>query len=788
VGAGHGRWPDAVTAGAWLTGAGWTTQRFLLAREAIVSLTSTPIAPAAGRRPASWAGTLVARRRWAALLVLAGIVTLAVPRLLVGGNLTAGGIVPPGADSQRAATLLAERFGVHPSGLVAIIDTPTGPATGPTGRRAATRVAAQLRASPAVLSVSSYLDAGAPGLVSNDGRAGLVVASLAGDDQTREDEARTLAGHLRADTGPVRVLITGADVDGAETSHLTAAGLVRAELVALPIVLILLGWYLRRVLLALVPLVAGGLAIAAGLLAVGLLASVMTMASTATNMVTGLALGLCVDYALLIISRYREELAHSDEQRPGADRAHALAVAVSVAGRTVAFSAATVAIALATLALFPVPFLRSMAVAGVVATLAAAVCSLAVIPACLAGLGARVGTARLTGPGRWRSFTVAVMRRPGRVGLPIIAVLVVVFLPFTHLRLGVGDERSLPTSNAARQGGDLLRSRFSGLAASPIQVVLTPPAPGLDRPAPGLDPAAVGRYATTLSHLPGVALVQADTGTYASGHAPSPPTAAERAMSRPGAQQLAVVPSVDPLSAAGSRLVRAVRATPAPEPAVVGGTAAQKVDLVSAITGRLPLVLAVIGVISFLALWMMFSSPLVSLLALVLSLLSLSATFGAAVWIFQDGHLSGLLGFTAVGTLVAPVPILVFSLAFGLSMDYQVFILSRIREEYDFTGDPVESVATGLDRVGRIVTFAAALVAVVFAGFVVSSVAQIKLLGLGLALAVLLDALVIRSTLLPALLRLTGRATWWEPAPLRRLRGRLALRAPERVPGELTGR
>jgi RND superfamily putative drug exporter len=199
-------------------------------------------------------------------------------------------------------------------------------------------------------------------------------------------------------------------------------------------------------------------------------------------------------------------------------------------------------------------------------------------------------------------------------------------------------------------------------------------------------------------------------------------------------------------------------------------------------------VLAVIGVISFLALWMMFSSPLVSLLALVLSLLSLSATFGAAVWIFQDGHLSGLLGFTAVGTLVAPVPILVFSLAFGLSMDYQVFILSRIREEYDFTGDPVESVATGLDRVGRIVTFAAALVAVVFAGFVVSSVAQIKLLGLGLALAVLLDALVIRSTLLPALLRLTGRATWWEPAPLRRLRGRLALRAPERVPGELTGR
>ncbi len=369
------------------------------------------------------------------------------------------------------------------------------------------------------------------------------------------------------------------------------------------------------------------------------------------------------------------------------------------------------------------------------------------------------------------------MRRPWPIAIGVVAVLVLLGTPFLGARFGLPDDRVLPESATSRQVQDQIRENFTSLEASALSVV----AIGTD-PAGAERDAAVDRYAAALSSIDGVARVDAATGSYQDGEQVFEPTAASVRFVGEEGTWLSVVPSIEPISEDGEQLVVDVRSTPAPFETVVAGPSAELVDTKAAITTRLPLALAIIALVTFALLFLMTGSVLVPLKAIVLNLLSLTATFGAMAWIFQDGNLSELLGFTATGTLDTTMPILMFCIAFGLSMDYEVFLLSRIKEEYDRTGDNRASVAIGLERTGRIVTAAAAILAVVFVAFATSGITFIKMFGVGMALAVIMDATLIRAALVPAFMRLAGAANWWAPAPLRRLHERIGFREASDVP------
>jgi RND superfamily putative drug exporter len=447
---------------------------------------------------------------------------------------------------------------------------------------------------------------------------------------------------------------------------------------------------------------------------------------------------------------------------------------VETAGRTVAISALTVAVSLSALLIFPLYFLRSFAYAGVAVVLVAAVASVVSLPALLAVLGHRVDKFQIlkrrapeTGTGFWHRVALFVMRRPVGIAGAVIALLLVLGAPFLGVSFGTPDDRSLPPDAATRQVSDQLRQDFDSNESDAFGVVLDG----------RVSTADVESYATAVSAVTGVARVDAATGSYINGTrvlGPGGP-ASDRFTATDAGTWISVVPSVEPVSKAGERLTKDLRALDAPVPALVGGNAAELVDSKSAMFGRMPLAGLIIALTTFVLLFLSFGSIVVPLKAIVLNLLSLSATFGAMVWVFQRGHGADFLNFTPTGTLDTTTPILMFCVAFGLSMDYEVFLLSRIKEEHDRSGDNTASVAMGLERTGRIVTAAAALLAVTFLGMATSSITFIKLFGLGLALAVVMDATVIRATLVPAFMRLAGEANWWAPAPLRRIYERFGL-------------
>jgi len=488
------------------------------------------------------------------------------------------------------------------------------------------------------------------------------------------------------------------------------------------------------------------------------------------NLTTFMGLGLAIDYSLFVVSRYREEL------RRGLEPAAAVVRSVQTAGRTVLFSAGTVAVSLAALLVFPQAFLRSFAYAGMAVVAVASAASVVVLPAALAGLGRNIDRLAVlhrpykdVGEGFWHRMAVTVMRRPLATVAAVVAVLLLLGIPFLHIRLGNPDDRVLPPSVSSRQVQDEIRQNFSSREAGSVLVVAT----GAGSPASRQG--EINGYASALSAIDGVARVDASTGSYAGGRLVAPPGPVSARFTSGNGTWFSVVPSVEPVSARGERLVKEIRAAPSPFPVSVAGLSAELVDSKASILGRLPLAAGIITVITFTLLFLMFGSVLVPLKAVVLNLLSLTATFGAMVWIFQDGHLAGFLGFTPTGSIVVAMPILMFCIAFGLSMDYEVFLLSRIKEEHDRTGDNERSVAVGLERTGRIVTAAAALLGVVFLAMATSRVSFMKLFGIGLTMAVLMDATLIRATLVPAFMKLAGNANWWAPGPLRRLHERWGL-------------
>jgi len=376
-------------------------------------------------------------------------------------------------------------------------------------------------------------------------------------------------------------------------------------------------------------------------------------------------------------------------------------------------------------------------------------------------------------PGRegsfWHRLAVTVMRRPVSFGVAVVVVLLLLGSPFRHIQFGLFDDRALPRDAPVHQATEVLRTEFDLSGARAMPVVLS----AVDATTAG---SPLPAYAGRLSALPGVVRVDTLTGSYARGRLVAPPDRLSVRFAGTSDSWLSVVSGVEPLSAAGGALVRDVRAVPSPGPALVGGQAAQLVDTKSAIRAKTPLAIAIVVVAMLLLLFLFSGSVVIPLKAVVLNALSLSATFGAMVWVFQEGHLLFLVGNPIVtGSLDITIPILMFCVAFGLSMDYEVFLISRIREEYLATGDNTRSVAVGLERTGRLISAAAALFAVVLLAFATSGVTLLKLLGVGLALAVVVDATLVRGVLVPAFMRIAGAANWWAPRPLRRLHERAGL-------------
>jgi RND superfamily putative drug exporter len=611
--------------------------------------------------------------------------------------------------------------------------------------------AERLRAIPGVAAVHDPVSEPTPILVAGDGRAALVAVELApGLPDDRFDQALEAAeAELRRLDAP-RVLVGGGPLQDEEFEEQVAADLARAELYSLPVVLVLLLVIFGGIVAAGLPLLVALVGVAGTLLALFGISAVTDVSVYSINVVTMLGLGLAVDYALLLVSRFREELA--DHDLPGAVEA-----AVATAGRTVLFSGLTVAASLAGLLVFADPFLRSMAYGGGAVVLIDMLAAVTLLPALLGMWGRRVRPARADrgGSGLFATLSRFTQRRALLVVVVVAVPLAVAASPFLRAHYEQPDARFLPTGAESRELAETVAARFpAAVSTEPVEVV-----------ADVADPARLAAFGEELAALDGVLAV------------------GEPVVLGGGVHLLEVLPEGSGTDATAARLVGAIRALPAPFPVQVTGDAAELVDYQAAIGRRLPLAAALVVLATFVLLFAFTGSVVVPVKAIVMNVLSLGASFGALVWVFQEGHLAGLVGAERLGALDPTVPVLTFAITFGLSMDYEVFLLSRIKEAWDETGDNDLAVAVGLQRSARIVTSAALLLVVVFAGFVAAGMLTIKQVGLGTVLAVLLDATVVRMLLVPATMKLMGGWNWWAPAPLGRLHRRIGLAEAPAAPG-----
>ncbi|MFE2884015.1 MMPL family transporter [Streptomyces sp. NPDC059272] len=705
------------------------------------------------------------------LVLVVAVLAVALMGVLGAGafaKLLGGGYDDPASQSSRAAKVIDHTFGGE-TNLVLLVSASDGRVDAPAARQSGQDLVAHLKKDQNLENVISYWDTGSSDLRSTDGHDAMLLAHVKGNDTERDENTKSV---IDAYTGTYeKTLTVRAGGGAAVTSGMgtqSAKDLVLAESIAVPLTLLLLLLVFGSMIAALLPLAIGTIAIAGTFAELYLLGSVTDVSVFAINLTTALGLGLGIDYALLMVSRFREQLA------TGASVDDAVRRTVSTAGRTVAFSAATVAAALAALLVFPQYFLRSFGYAGVGVVVIAAVSTLFVMPALLAVLGHRVNGGRLPWTKRERSTTrtpfwgrlaTTVMRRPALTALPVLAVLLVAASPLLGITFGTPDERVLPENAASRQVSSILREKFHGSDDSAVHIVIDT----------AVSKTPLESYATELAGLKGVARVETSTGTYGEGQsaATGPGTAA---LGRPDAQQINVVSTLTPKSDAAQDLVRDVRAVapPAGTRALVGGVDAVLVDSKHSVGSRLPLAVALVALTTFLLLFLFTGSVVQPLRALFLNMVSLGATLGVMTWIFQDGHLSSVLGFTAQPMDVS-MTVLMFCIAFGLSMDYEVFVTSRIKELHDLGEDNESAVTNGLGHTGRIVTAAACLLAVSFFAFGTAKLSFMQLFGLGSGLAILIDAVAVRGILVPAAMRLLGRAAWYAPGFLRRFHDRFGL-------------
>ncbi|MFI0370144.1 MMPL family transporter [Actinomadura sp. 1N219] len=714
---------------------------------------------------------LALRRPWHVLVAAAVVaVVAAVFGVGVFDRLSVGGTEAPRSEATRAADALRSELGREPGNLVLLVTAKEG-VDDPGAARAGTALTRRLAAEPGLSEVASYWTLGRPqALRSTDGDKALVTARITGGESEADHRVHSLIPRYSGERDGLRVSVGGPVAVLNQFNETTEHDAKIAEGITLPFVLLVLVLVFGSVVAALLPLSVSIVVLLTGLLTLWSLSHLTDVSAPAVNVVSMLSLGLAIDYNLLIVSRYREEL------KRGTDRDQALRTTIQTAGRTVVFSALTVALAIGVLTVFPFQLLRSIAVASVATAVSAAAVSVLVTPALLRLLGPRIERWRLIRPrrerevelGRWHGLALLVMRHPVAVAAVTIPALLALGLPFTGARLGMMDEAALPADTSAAQVAQTIRHEFGALEQDALQVVSQNT---------GGRAAALPAYATTLSRLPTVARVDAVTGTYSKGALAAPPTPASTGFVRGDAAYVTVTPAAGTDSAQARDLVRQIRSTPAPFPVMVGGAPAEAVDTLDALSDTLPLAAALLAIVLFVLLFLLTGSVVMPLVGLVLTALSLTATFGALVWIFQDGHLRELLGgFVVTGEIAWTIPLLMFAMAFGLAMDYQVFLLSRIKEEYERTGRTTDAAAIGLERVGRVVTAAALLMAIVFFAFMTAGSAFAKAMGFGLGLAVLIDATVVRGLLLPAIVRLGRRSLWWAPGPLRTLHAAIGIR------------
>jgi trehalose monomycolate/heme transporter len=719
----------------------------------------------------TWGRVLYRRRRLILSLTLVLVTFGVVWGTGVFGKLSSGdNFTPPASQSQREANQAARVFGRNDADVVVLYRSASMTVSDPGYRQAVTAALSGLPRAD-VAGVTTYWSTGSPSLVSADRHATYAVLQLTGAD----DAARhTTYDAIKTELAPASLAASGvtARVGGtvpmevAINSEVTA-DIAKAEGFSMPVLLILLLLIFGSLAAASLPVAIGGVAILGSFTVLRLLTMATTVSIYSVNITTILGLGLGIDYGLFMVTRFREEL----HRQPTVEQA--VARTVATAGRTVAVSGVTVAVALTSLMLFPEDFLRSMGYGGVATVAVDMLAALTVLPALLAVLGYRVNALRIRrsvhrpardeASGAWYRLAHSVMRRPAVYATVIVIGLLALGAPFLRISWGGTDARTLPAASTVRQVSQTLASDFPVNSTDPIEALVT--LPRTSGAATALD-----AYLYRIEAIPGV------TGAQVTG---------ARVAGGTGEDIIRVDIGYAPatVSSAARHIVTQIRDTPAPPGAtvLVGGTTAGLVDELASLGATLPWMALLVGVSTFVLLFLAFGSVVLPLKAIVMNVLSLSATFGVVVWIFQWGHLSGLLRFTPTGSIDPTMPILMLAIIFGLSMDYEVFLLSRIRERYDQTGDNTASVAAGLQRTGGLITSLALLLIIVVGAFSASGITFIKLMGVGMIVALLVDATVVRVLLVPATMRLLGRANWWAPRPLRRLYARYGIK--EEIPG-----
>jgi RND superfamily putative drug exporter len=689
---------------------------------------------------------MISRHPWR--VVASGVAFAAVCGIFggpVAGLLQGGGFNDPSSQSTAAANRLEAATGIRPDGGVIVVVNTGQPVTSQVTKDEVNRVTQLVAADPDIKVALNYYVTGSSALVSNDGTQTLVIGELRSMPDTEAGKAAArIHGALAGDPA---VKVGGFALANTQVQSQVSADLAHAEELAFPILFLLSLWVFRGAVAALLPLLVGGVTIVGSFLGLRLVTLETPLSIFALNLVTGMGLGLAIDYSLFMVSRFREEL--------GAGRStdEALRRTLNTSGRTILFSSLTVAAAIASLTVFPQKFLYSMGIGGILVALVACGVSLVMLPAVLKLLGPRVNALAPrswqrpleVGDGFWYRLSHFVIRRPLPVAIVGAGLLLILGLPFTGVKFTSVDASVLPTSTSSRQVADILANDFPATSRSTIYAIADAPADA---------GAQVQALADQVKALPGV-------------------TAVDFAPAGSANWRLDVHTRDGGLAASTLDVVKQIRALPTPIHTQVGGSSAAFIDLQASLASHLPVAIAIVITATVLLLFLMTGSVLLPLKAVVMNALTLSAAFGVLVLIFQDGNLSGLLDFTSQGALESTQPVLLFAIVFGLSTDYGVFLLSRIKEARDAGESNSESVAIGLGRTGRVVTAAALLFCVAIGAFATSQIVFIKELGIGTAVGVILDATIVRALLVPALMGLLGKWNWWAPTPLRWLHRRI---------------
>ena len=736
-------------------------------------------------------GRLVYRRRWAVLIISAVLLGLSVAGILAGGTLVGNGGFGADLAAGKAAKLVTAEIQPEQaptgSGMELIFISSTLTAMDPSFQSAVEQSIAPLVGDPRVAKADTPYNvapAAQSSYISKDAHKVLVIVHFKDSSLKAQSYLSQILAEIRP--SDLKVLATGQVPINLAFNNTLEQDLQRAEYVALPITLILLVLIFASFVAALLPISVGVLAIVGGVGGTLFLARFTDVSQYAINVVTLIGLGVAIDYSLFIVNRFRDELA------AGASREDAIATSMSTAGRAITFSGITVAVGLSAMLFFQGTFLASMGAAGAIVVAVAVVYGLTFLPALLSVMGPRVDRLRLpflgrrkpAGTGAWHSMAVWVMRRPWVVLVPALAILLLAGTPFLQLRLANGDVDQLPPNNAARQGYDTLVSDFPGQDQTTIEAVVNYPD---GSPLTADHVGAIYDLTRRLATLPHVlhvdsivnvdpSLTRAQYQSLYSGPTSQLPSTLRQALAFGVGKHIAIIGVVTNkqyTSDEARAIVTAVRAESVPDGQVLatGGTALD-LDIVSYILERTPIAVGSVLLVTYIVLFLLTGSVILPLKAVLTNLFSISASFGAMVWIFQQGHLSQLLGFTPQ-SIDPSIPVILFSIVFGMSMDYEVLLISRIQEEYRRTGDNQAAVAIGLEKSGRLITGAAAIMVAVFLAFALANVVIIKAIGVGLAIAIAVDATIVRILIVPSVMRILGRANWWAPRPLAALHSRI---------------